>query len=86
MFVLMMNGHVACLKTATGVGNKVDEKHVALIAPMLKKSRLKAGGGISTLSQTKKLFELGANKIGSSKGFEILAEAKQELELSSELK
>jgi len=65
---------VYCIKTATGVGNKVKLKHVELIKPLLKRSKLKVAGGITTLEDTLTFFNRGADIIGSSKGFEILEE------------
>jgi len=64
------------LKTATGVGTKVSERGVEVIKLLLKRSKLKVAGGISTLSEAERFFDLGADKIGSSNGFQILEEAK----------
>ena len=66
--------HVDYIKTASGVGNQITEKDVKIIKPILKYSKLKAAGGISRLDQAIIFFNLGADKIGSSKGFEILGE------------
>jgi deoxyribose-phosphate aldolase len=67
--------HVDYIKTATGVGNKVKVEDVACIKSVLKNSKLKAAGGISTLQEAELFFENGADKIGSSNGFSILSEA-----------
>lgn len=64
------------LKTCTGVGTKVTGEHVKLIMQVLKKSKLKVSGGVSSLRETQRFFELGADVVGSSKGFEILEETK----------
>lgn len=63
------------IKTASGVRNKVLRDHVRLIKPMLKSSKIKAAGGISTLREANEFFRYGASIIGSSKGFDILREA-----------
>ncbi len=63
------------LKTASGVGNKICLDDVKTLMAVLRKSRLKVSGGISTFREAAGIFNLGADRIGSSKGFEIMREA-----------
>ncbi|XOU94445.1 MAG: adenylyl-sulfate kinase [Candidatus Kerfeldbacteria bacterium] len=66
------------LKTATGVGNRVSEAEVLIIKQHLKNTKLKVAGGITTFDDAKRFFELGADVIGSSRGFAILEEAQRD--------
>lgn len=63
------------LKTATGVGNRVSQKEVLTIKKHLQRTKLKVAGGVTTLDSAVRFFDLGADIIGSSRGFEILEKA-----------
>jgi deoxyribose-phosphate aldolase len=70
--VKLVDGLADYLKTASGVGNKITKKDVKIIKQFLRHSKLKVAGGIATIEQINEFFNLGADKIGTSKGFEIL--------------
>lgn len=63
------------LKTSTGITNKVSEREIRIIKPLLTNTRLNVAGRISTLEEALKYFQLGADKIGSTSGFKIFGEA-----------
>jgi deoxyribose-phosphate aldolase len=70
---LVNKAGVEYIKTATGVCNRVSTQEVKIIKRCLTTTRLKVAGGISTLAQAKKFFDLGADVVGTSAGFELLA-------------
>ena len=76
---IISNAEIDFLKTATGFGNEVSADEVMIIKPILTetKTKLKVAGGIKTLEQAKRFFQLGADIIGSSNGFAILEQAKK---------
>mgnify|MGYP001604339358 CR=1 FL=1 len=65
---------VEFLKTASGVRNKITLDQLRFIKPLLKSCKLKVSGSILNLKEVNEFFENGADIVGSSKGFEIIAE------------
>ncbi len=66
------------VKTSTGFDTRGASFHdIELMKAAVKdKAQIKASGGVKTLSDLEKLVELGANRIGASKGVEIIKEGK----------
>jgi deoxyribose-phosphate aldolase len=73
---LIMNSGASFVKTSTGFGTegaKVED--VKLIKSIVgERLMIKAAGGIQTLRQALLLIEAGADRLGTSKGVEIIAE------------
>lgn len=63
------------IKTASGVRNKVTLDQLKFIKPLLKYCKIKVAGRITKLGEVEDFLKNGADKIGSSNGFEILEEA-----------
>ncbi len=73
---IILNSGAAFVKTSTGFAEQGGtEEDVRLIRRIVGDSlKIKAAGGISTLKQAVSLIEAGADRLGTSKGVEILAE------------
>ncbi len=61
------------IKTCTGFNGSVLKKHITLIKSIVKnQKKIKASGGIKTIEFAKELINLGADKIGTSRGTELI--------------
>lgn len=76
----IIEGGADFVKTNTGFGPKGAElKTVKYLHEIVgDKLRIKAAGGIRTLEQVKAFVDAGANRIGTSAGFEIIDEFRKE--------
>jgi deoxyribose-phosphate aldolase len=69
--------NVNYVKTSTGFHSGADVKTIKLLREHLPKQiKIKASGGIATYKDAKALLEAGADRIGTSKGIQILREEK----------
>lgn len=75
------NNKVPYIKTSTGFGNKPNYTFDSLVedVSLMRQvaeyhTQIKAAGGISTLAQVQKLYDVGATKIGTSNPFAIVDE------------
>ncbi len=76
----IIEGGADFVKTNTGFGPAgADTETVKFISEIAgDKIRIKASGGIRTLDQVKAFIEAGADRIGTSNGFEITDEWKKQ--------
>ena len=70
------------VKTSTGFnGHGATKEHVRLMRSVVSKTvKVKASGGIKTVSDCVTMMEAGAERIGASSGVSIMKEAKEILE------
>jgi len=65
------------IKTATGTRGDTSPEMVRHLSGLLKgRARIKAAGGIRTLSRLEEMVQAGASRIGTSSAVEIMREAK----------
>ncbi len=75
---ICMDAGVAFLKTSTGWSGGATIEQVKLLKSITQgRVGIKASGGIRSAEQAIALIEAGANRIGTSRGVEIVAELKQ---------
>lgn len=74
--VLCVDLEIDFLKTSTGFGSAgATIEHVKIMKEIAgNKSKVKASGGIKTLSQTLSMIEAGADRIGTSSGVNLINE------------
>ncbi len=74
---ICMDAGVTFLKTSTGWSGGATVEQVRLLKSIAKgRAGIKASGGVRSLEQAIALIEAGATRIGTSRGVEIITEAK----------